>query len=118
MARHSLTHFEWSSTDLERTRRLLEGLFEWDIEPWGENYLVFRTPEGPSGGIMKVDEVSSGESPYIYIEVDEIEPYLNKAVELGAQVDVPETEIPKVGWYAHIKDDDGNIFGIFKNLES
>jgi predicted enzyme related to lactoylglutathione lyase len=116
MVKHSLTHFEWSTTDLERTKRLLEGLFAWDIKPWGDNYMVFNTPEGPSGGIMKVEKVSAGESPYIYIDVDEIGPYLEKAVELGATVEVPETEIPHVGWYAHIKDEDGNIFGVFKSL--
>lgn len=114
MGKHTFCHIEWGSTDLERTKTFLSGLFGWKFEAFGADYLVFSTPEGPGGGIMKVEKVKAGESPYVYILVDEIEPYLNKARELGGSVAVPSTEIPNVGWFAHIKDPDGNIFGLFK----
>ncbi|UCF07165.1 MAG: VOC family protein, partial [Thermoplasmata archaeon] len=113
-----LCHFEWSSTDLERTRTFLSALFGWKFTPWGDDYLLFKTPEGPNGGIMKVDAVEPGRSPYIYIEVDEIEPYVEKAEELGGGIDEPKKEIPKVGWFAHITDPDGNIIGLFQDLKS
>jgi predicted enzyme related to lactoylglutathione lyase len=116
MAKHSVCHFEWSSTDLERTKKFLEGLFDWKFQAWGDEYLLFDTPEGPGGGIMKVDKVEIGKSPYIYIEVDEIEPYLEKVKTLGGSVDTPKTEIPTVGWHAHLVDPDGNIIGLFQNL--
>jgi predicted enzyme related to lactoylglutathione lyase len=117
MAKNFLSHFEWSSTDLERTKTFLEGLFGWKIKSWSDNYMVIYPPEGPDGGIMKVDKVEPGKSPCIYIEVDDIEPYLEKAVELGGKIDVPKTEIPKVGWYAHILDFDGNTIGIMQYAE-
>ena len=117
MAKHSVCHFEWSSTDLERTQKFLENLFDWKFQAWGDEYLMFTPPEGPGGGIMKVDEVTPGKSPYIYIEVDEIEPYLEKVSELGGKVDSQKKEIPTIGWYAHVKDPDGNIIGLFKELE-
>ena len=44
---------------------------------------------------MKVDEVRPGESPRVYVEVEEIEPYLEKAKQLGGGVAVPKTEIPR-----------------------
>lgn len=116
MAKHAFCHIEWSSTDLERSKTFYGGLFAWKFEPWGEDYLTFTAPEGPGGGIMKVKEVSPGASPSVYVEVDEIEPYLNKAKELGGGVAVPKTEIPKVGWFAHLKDPDGNIVGLFRGL--
>ena len=53
----------------------------------------------------------------VYVEVDEIEPYLEKVGELGGDVAVPKTEIPNQGWFAHIKDPDGNIFGLFQGGE-
>ena len=117
MAKHSVCHFEWSSTDLERTKSFLTGLFDWKFQAWGDEYLLFNPPEGPGGGIMKVDKVTPGKPPYIYIEVDEIEPYLEKVNQLGGKVDATKKEIPSIGWYAHILDPDGNIIGLFKELK-
>jgi predicted enzyme related to lactoylglutathione lyase len=93
-------------------------LFGWEFKAWGDDYMLFDLPEGPDGGIMKVDKVETGKSPYIYIEVDEIESYLKKAKKLGGGVDKPKTEIPEVGWYAHLTDPDGNIVGIFQELDN
>jgi predicted enzyme related to lactoylglutathione lyase len=76
--------------------------------------MVFDTPEGQSGGIMNVDKVEPGKSPYIYIEVDDIDTYLERAKALGGGVDVPRTEIPQVGWYAHVTDQDRNIYGLLE----
>lgn len=49
---------------------------------------------------MKVDEVRPGESPLVYVEVEEIEPYHERAQELGGAVAVPKMEIPALGWFA------------------
>ncbi|MCD6086812.1 MAG: VOC family protein [Candidatus Hydrothermae bacterium] len=117
MKLHSFCHIEWWSTDLEKTRKLLEGLFGWEFQSLSEDYLVFSTPEGPGGGIFKAEEVNPGSSPLVYILVDHIAPYLEKAEKLGGTIDVPETEIPGVGRYAHIKDHDGNIYGLFAGQE-
>lgn len=114
--KHSVCHFEWSSTDLERTKKFLAGLFGWEFKAWGDEYMLFDPPQGPGGGIMKVDKVIPGKSPAIYIEVDEIEPYLDKTPGLGGTVDTPKTEIPTIGWHAHVLDPDGNIIGLFQNL--
>lgn len=117
MAKNAFCHIEWSTTDLERTKNLLSNLFGWAFKPWGKEYMVFSTPEGVGGGIMKVEKVEPGASPSVYVDVDSIERYLEKAKELGAEIAVPKTPIPGVGWYAHIKDLDGNIYGIVQGEE-
>ncbi len=117
MTKNTFCHIEWSTTDLERTKNLLSSLFGWEFEPWGEEYMVFRTPQGVGGGIMKTDKVEPGSSPSVYVDVDSIEPYLEKATQLGAEIAVPKTPIENVGWFAHIKDQDGNIFGIVEGEE-
>jgi predicted enzyme related to lactoylglutathione lyase len=114
MPKHAIGHIEWSSTDLERTKTFLAGLFEWEFQNWGPEYITFRPKEGPGGGLMKVDRVKAGSSPVVYIEVEEIEPLLNKAKELGGGVAVPKTEISGMGWYAHLTDPDGNIVGLYQ----
>jgi predicted enzyme related to lactoylglutathione lyase len=45
------------------------------------------------------------------------EPYLEKAKELGGGVDTLKKEIPKVGYFAHVLDPDGNIVGLFEDLK-
>lgn len=117
MAKHSICHIEWSSTNLEKTKEFLIGLFDWKFEPWGKDYLVFTPPEGTTGGIMKAKEVKAGESPVVYVEVEEIKPYLTKSKKLGGGVAVPKTEIPTLGWFAHLTDPDGNIVGLFQERE-
>lgn len=114
MAKHAICHIEWGSTDLEQSKVFFGGLFDWDITPWGEDYLMCKTPEGVGVGLMKVEKVEPGQTPLVYVEVEEIEPYLEKAKQLGGGVAVPKTEIPKVGWFAHLTDPDGGVVGLFK----
>ena len=116
MVKHTVSHFEWSCTDLERTKNFLQGLFGWEFRPWNDDYWLFDLPDGPDGGLMKVDKVEPGKSPYLYFEVDEIEPYLDKVMELGGGIEKEKTEIPGVGWYAHLIDPDGNTVGLMQNL--
>lgn len=112
--KHVICHIEWASNNLERSKTFFSGLFDWSLEPWGEGYLVFTPPEGVGGGINKVEKVVAGESPVVYVEVEEIEPYLKKAKALGGGVAVPKTEIPGMGWFAHVTDPDGNVVGLFQ----
>lgn len=116
MAKHAICHIEWSSTDLERTKSFLSGLFGWKFDSFGEEYILFSAPEGPGGGIAKVDQVRPGESPLVYVEVDEIDSYLERAEELGGGVKVSKTEIPNTGWWAQLADPDGNAIGLFQGM--
>lgn len=115
MAKHAFVYLEWLCTDLERARAFYGGLFDWEFKPMGEGYLEMRPPEGLSAGLQQVEKVKPGESPVVYVEVDEIEPYLEKAGALGGGVAVPKTEIPGLGWYAHLTDPDGSIVGLFQS---
>ncbi|MEW6050149.1 MAG: VOC family protein [Candidatus Zixiibacteriota bacterium] len=51
----------------------------------------------------------------IYVMVDDLQAYLDKAVKLGGSVVVPPTPIPGVGAFAMFKDLDGNCLGLFRN---
>ncbi len=114
MNANSICHVEWSSTDLERTKAFLWGLFGWEFQTFTPDYMLFTTPSGPGGGISEVKEVRAGTSPVVYVAVEAIQPYLEEAVELGGGVAASRTEIPGMGWFAHIADPDGNIIGLFE----
>ncbi len=116
MSKHTICHVEWSSTDFKRTQNFYSGLFGWKFDTWGDNYMLFTGPEGGvNGGFNKVPKVQPNQSTYIYIQVDNIDPYVKKAKDLGGKVAVDKMEIdPKIGWMAHLSDPDGNIFGVFQ----
>ncbi|MCX5976215.1 MAG: hypothetical protein NTV33_05160 [Coprothermobacterota bacterium] len=117
MSQHAVIHLEWSSTDLVRSQSFLAGLFpDWKFEGWSEDYLMITFPDGGGGGLQKVERVHAGDSPVVYFEVEAIEPYQVQAVALGGTVSVPRTEIPTMGWFAHLRDQDENLFGIFQPL--
>ena len=115
MGKHGVCHIEWASTDLKRTQAFYGGLFGWKFEPWGEEYVMFKAPDGIGGGFAKAKEVQSGQSPAVYVQVDEIEPYLKKIKDRGGKLTVPKTLIdPNMGWFAHLTDPDGNLVGLFQ----
>lgn len=116
MAKNSICHVEWNSTSLERSRDFLSDLFGWTFKPFGGSYLLFMPHEGIGGGINKVDKVVPGESPVVYVEVDKIEPYVEKIKKLGGSIAVPKTEIPDIGWFSHFKDNDGNLMGLYEGI--
>lgn len=111
--RHNICLVEWTSTDLERTCRFFSELFEWQFERFSADYRLFHTPEGGTGGVRRVDRVDPGTSPMVYVEVEQLEPYLERVPELGGRILEQPREVPGTGWYAHVESPDGNRVGLF-----
>ncbi len=112
----SFCHIEWQVTDLAKAKAFYGGLFGWGFEAFGDDYLMFKTPNTElGGGLMKSKKVSAGQSPCAYVLVETIEPYLAKVSTLGGKVCMGKTEIPGMGWFAVLGDPDNNAVGIFEN---
>ena len=114
MAPHRIGRIEWASTDLERRKRVLSGLFGWEFKAWRDDYYLFSAPERPNGGIQKVDKVKPGNSPIVYVEVDDIDSTLKQVQKLGGRVAMSKAEISDMGWDAHLSDPDGNVIGLYQ----
>jgi predicted enzyme related to lactoylglutathione lyase len=60
---------------------------------------------------------SLGHEPHnyvaIYVQVDDLQACLDKAISLGGKMLVPPVEIP-AGTFAWLADPDGNIIGLFR----
>jgi predicted enzyme related to lactoylglutathione lyase len=52
----------------------------------------------------------------VYVEVDDLQAYLDKASLLGGKTLVPPVEIPGQGSFAWLADLDGNIIGLWKSM--
>lgn len=112
-----VSHVEWYVTDLARAEAFLSGLFGWRFEPYSRHYRLHTPAEGGvCVGLMEVEKVRPCRSTLVHVQVDDIESYLQRALQFGGRIDTPKTVIPHYGWYAHVLDPDGNVVGLFQAL--
>ncbi|HLF06869.1 MAG TPA: VOC family protein [Thermoplasmata archaeon] len=109
-------HVEFHSTDPERTKQFLGGLFELRFKQEPDGSILFGAP-GYTGSIMRVKKVPSDVAPRLHITVPEIAPYLTRAEALGGRVLVRRREIPKLGHFAKVADPDGNVIELIEPLK-
>jgi predicted enzyme related to lactoylglutathione lyase len=117
--RHGM--FSWNELmtgDVESAKRFYTELLGWTFEEFqmGESgsYWVIKVGEEEVGGIMGTPPAAEGVPPYwgLYITVDNVDVTAKKAEQLGAQVVVPPTDIPEVGRFAVLQDQQGAAFAI------
>jgi predicted enzyme related to lactoylglutathione lyase len=112
---HPVVHWEIAGRDGERLQKFYAGLFDWKIQVNPEmNYGLVQTG-GIDGGIFGA---GNDTPPYVtfYVQVDDLQAYLEKAESLGGKTMVPPTPIPGHGSFALFRDPDGNTIGLFKGL--
>ena len=114
-----IVHWEINTRDPNRVLEFYRSLFGWQISMINEiNYGMVKTgsKRGIGGGIGQTE----GEDPNLvtfYVEVDDPQQALDKAISMGAGVVVPVTEIPNMVTFAQFKDPDGNIIGLIKSVK-
>ena len=114
MAHNTICHIEISCRNAARAGQFYGGLFGWKLNSdMGEDYIFFQPKEGVSGALSTTKDFTPGNRVVIYVEVDDIEAFQRKAVELGGKMSTPKTVIPHHGWYGLFTDPDGNIIGLF-----
>ena len=118
MAHGDYTHIELPTDDLERGRRFYEGLFGWTFESneFIPGYYLYRTPSGTFGGGMGMRGTTAPEAIRDYVEVTSIDNTLAHVSDLGGSVVAGKDEIPGIGWWAAVKDSEGNEIGLFQPL--
>jgi len=116
---HTVCHFEIPADDPEKLIAFYTKLFDWKANKWDmggvDAYWLLETgPEGEAvnGGLMK--RQSPDHVPTNYIMVESVDQYAAKAQELGAALLMPKTEIPDMGWFAILRDPQGNPLGLFE----
>ena len=113
-----VVHFEINADDPERAREFYEKVFGWKIRKTegGMDYWLATTgPKsglGINGAIMKRSDPKA--SVYITIGVKSFEESLRKIVMNGGKAVTKKTTIPGIGYFAYVKDTEGNVFGILE----
>ncbi len=110
-----VVHWEIGAKDAEKLQEFYGNLFDWQIDSVGfPGYAQVNTgQEGICGDIMQIKEDIP---PYVtfYVEVNDLQAYLDKAEGLGGKTVVPPTQIPMIGSFAVFLDTEGHGIGLFK----
>jgi predicted enzyme related to lactoylglutathione lyase len=108
-----VVHFEIMGKDGKKLQEFYSNLFNWEIDSSNPmNYGLVKGGEGGIGG-----GVGQGDGPpyvTVYIQVDDLQAYLDKVEKLGGKTLVPVTEIPNMVTFALFADPEGNSVGLFK----
>lgn len=108
-----VVHFEIGGRDSAKTAAFFSGLFGWKMQSMGPATMINT---GADSGIHG-DISALGHEPHhytiFYVQVDDVQGYLDKAGPLGGKTLVPPVEIP-TGTFAWFADPDGNTIGLWK----
>jgi uncharacterized protein len=108
---HPVVHFEIGCRDTQKTQEFYAKMFGWKIEQMGPAAMI-QTGEGIGGHISAL-----GHEPHFYtifyVEVEDVQAYLDKAKSLGEKMLVPPVDIP-TGTFAWMQGPEGNTVGLWK----
>lgn len=104
-----VVHFEIGCRDKAKTEQFFGELFGWHIGPTSA---IDTGGQGIPGHITSLGHEPQHYTMF-YVEVDDVQAYLDKAASMGGKTVVPPVKIP-TGTFAWFSDLDGNIIGLLK----
>jgi len=109
-----VVHFEIGCKDIAKTQHFFAQLFDWKIEQRGPAAMIAT---GSDAGIQG-HITALGHEPHnyvtFYVQVEDLQAFLDKAGKLGGKMLVPPVEVPGMGHFAWLADPEGNIVGLWK----
>jgi predicted enzyme related to lactoylglutathione lyase len=115
-----VTHFEINVKDGKRAYAFYSDLFGWKVQDLpGANYGMVDTgvKMGINGGIGQV-EASDWPRSVFYVQVEDVQAHLDKAVSLGGKIVAPLIVIPDMVTYALFSDPEGNVIGLIQGPQT
>jgi predicted enzyme related to lactoylglutathione lyase len=108
-----VVHFGIGCRDKARTTEFFSKLFEWNTQESGPATMIDTAAgSGINGHISAL-----GHEPHnyvtVYVDVDDVQSYLDKVTALGGKALMPVITLPQ-GQFSWFSDPDGNIIGLWK----
>ena len=111
-----VVHFEILGKDGKKTQQYYQSLFGWKI--YANNPMAYgivdNAGEGIGGGVAEGE--NGKPSVTFYVQVDDPQKYLDKAIALGGKMIQPVTDVPSMVIMCQFADPDGNVIGIVKAM--
>lgn len=115
-------HFELSVQDAEKAIPFYNDLFGWKVEKWDGpiNYWLVTTGEEKDPGIDGAIMLKENHFPptVLVVDVDDIDPILEKVKQSGGEIIIPKSPIPGMGYSAYFKDPQGVTMGVYQTDRS
>ncbi|PRY69882.1 hypothetical protein B0I08_1014 [Glaciihabitans tibetensis] len=122
-----VVHFEIPAENVDRASEFYRSAFSWDVTPVkGMNYWgLTTTPHDDEGSPLAPGAINGGlferdaklTTPILTIDVADIDAALAKIEELGGATVQPKADVPGMGFSAYFTDSEGNLMGLWQNLE-
>ena len=124
----SVSHFEVVFDNKERAKKFYQTMFGWQFQEMpGMDYVMAMTAEGDqkgcpkepgkiNGGLMARDTTAA--YPLVVIDVKSIDATLKKVAKSGGKVVLPKQNVGDFGYYARIKDTEGNTIGLWEAIKN
>ena len=109
-----VVHWEIIGPDATALQGFYRDLFDWRVEahnPWQYGLVETGGEQGINGGIGP--DQQNGRRVTVYVEVDDLQGYLDKAERLGGRVLMPPADVAGVT-IAMFADPAGNVTGLIK----
>ncbi|CAN5746636.1 hypothetical protein BH18ACI5_BH18ACI5_05320 [soil metagenome] len=111
-----VAHWQIVSTDPEALTRFYASLFGWQVKT--TNALGYRDVDthsvrGINAGVWPSPPGGSS-LVQLFVEVDDVDAYVDKATRLGATVIIPTSELPDGEAIASLADPTGLSFGVYR----
>jgi predicted enzyme related to lactoylglutathione lyase len=118
-------HIEVLSGDHQGAKRFYGEVFGWQFEDLpGVDYSNVKTSEdGIEGGIGGLAQVTGRAEPasnglFAYVLAPDMDATLAAVEQAGGQVVIPRTDVMGVGEFAHVRDPDGDLIGLWRDPPS
>jgi uncharacterized protein len=115
-------HIELLAGDVERSKAFYRSVFNWEFESIpGTDYVNVRTSEdGIEGGIGGLAQVTKTAPPanrgvYAYLLAPDMDATLAAIERAGGEIVIPKTDVMGMGEFAHFRDPDGNLIGLWRD---
>ena len=112
-----VVHWEIQAQDPAKLQSFYGELFGWHVDannPFNYGVVDTHSEGGINGGIAPAQGANQ---VTFYVEVDDLQAYLDKAESLGGKTLMPPTVIPNMVTFAMFADPQGNMVGMVKSGE-
>lgn len=124
---NKVVHFEVPAEDMARAKKFYEEAFGWSLMSWDPKYFIATTgPTEPQKGPSEPGFINGGiaermadvfTAPTIVMGADDIDEAVRKVEVAGGSLVTPKYPIGEMGFYARVKDSEGNIVGIWETVK-
>jgi uncharacterized protein len=114
-----VVHFEILGSDGPQLIDFYRGLFGWPLQDtplsgW-PSYAIMEPPAEGIGGAVGTSDAAPNGAVVVYVDVDDIDETMSRAVSMGASVALPVTSVGGTGLsVAWLRDPQGNLIGLVK----